>query len=232
MRRDRHGPRPQQRLLVATARRLHERAARVEAGARPAGSRGSADRPARESRVCSAPPPVGDRNRREQRQRVRVERVVVQVVGRRDLDDLAEVHHRDPVGDMPDDGQVVGDEEVGGAEFLLEVLEEVPTICAWMDTSRAETGSSQTTSDGLSESARARPTLCRWPPENWCGVPVSGVRRQPHDLEDLPNRALASPPFAIPCTRSSSRSSGRPSGAGSATQRVLEHRLHAPSRRT
>ena len=43
----------------------------------------------------------------------------------RDLDDLAQVHHRDPVGDVADHRQVVGDEEVRQAESLLELLEQV-----------------------------------------------------------------------------------------------------------
>ena len=60
---------------------------------------------------------VGDRDRRQQRDRVRMERVVVQVVGRRDLHDLAEVHDRDPVGDVADDRQVVRDEEVRQPEL-------------------------------------------------------------------------------------------------------------------
>ena len=42
-------------------------------------------------------------------------------------------------------------------------------ICAWIETSSAETGSSQTISFGLSASARAIPIRCRWPPENSCG---------------------------------------------------------------
>jgi hypothetical protein len=37
-------------------------------------------------------------------------------------------------------------------------------ICAWIETSSAETGSSQTISRGESASARAMPMRCRWPP--------------------------------------------------------------------
>ena len=43
--------------------------------------------------------------------------VVVERLAVGDLHDLAEVHHRDAVGDVADDGQVVGDEEVGEAEL-------------------------------------------------------------------------------------------------------------------
>ena len=42
-------------------------------------------------------------------------------------------------------------------------------IWAWMDTSRADTGSSQTMILGFRISARARPTRCLWPPENSWG---------------------------------------------------------------
>ncbi len=42
-------------------------------------------------------------------------------------------------------------------------------ICAWIDTSSAETGSSQTISTGSIASARAMPTRWRCPPDIWCG---------------------------------------------------------------
>ena len=42
-------------------------------------------------------------------------------------------------------------------------------IWAWIDTSSADTGSSQTTSFGSSASALAMPMRWRWPPENSAG---------------------------------------------------------------
>ena len=65
--------------------------------------------------------PVGDvrvrhRHGREQRAGVRVaRRARTASLGVGDLDDLAEVHHRDPVADVPHHRQVVGDEQVGQA---------------------------------------------------------------------------------------------------------------------
>ncbi len=41
------------------------------------------------------------------------------VGGGADLDDTAEVHHRDPVAHVPDDAEVVGDEQIGEVEFPL-----------------------------------------------------------------------------------------------------------------
>ncbi len=49
------------------------------------------------------------------------------------LDDLALVHDRDPVGDVADDADVVGDEDVGEAELLLEVVEQVDDLSADRD---------------------------------------------------------------------------------------------------
>ena len=43
------------------------------------------------------------------------------------------------------------------------------STCAWIETSSAETGSSATSSLGLSISARAIAMRWRCPPENMCG---------------------------------------------------------------
>ena len=51
----------------------------------------------------------------QQRLGVGVDRLRVELLRRRDLHQLAEVHHRDAVGDVPHDAQVVGDEQVGQA---------------------------------------------------------------------------------------------------------------------
>ncbi len=45
-----------------------------------------------------------------------------------DLDDLAEVHHGDPFGEVPYDGEVVRDEDEGDAELPLEVLQQVDDL--------------------------------------------------------------------------------------------------------
>ena len=71
---------------------------------------------------------LGHRNRRQQRHRVRVPRLGVQLVPVGDLDDLAQVHDRHPVADMPDHGQVVRDHHVGQAQLVLQVLEQVDDL--------------------------------------------------------------------------------------------------------
>ena len=56
--------------------------------------------------------PMGVRPRdgRQQDARIRVARVAENVRAGADLDDAAEIHDRDTVGDMLHDGQIVGDE--------------------------------------------------------------------------------------------------------------------------
>ncbi len=54
--------------------------------------------------------------------------MLVQRLGGRELDDLAEVHDRDPVRDLADDREVVGDEDVGQVEVVLEVLQQVEDL--------------------------------------------------------------------------------------------------------
>jgi hypothetical protein len=54
-----------------------------------------------------------------------VRRAAEELVAVGDLHHLAEVHDRDPVRDVPDNGQVVRDEHVGNAEPLLQLLEQV-----------------------------------------------------------------------------------------------------------
>ena len=68
---------------------------------------------------------IGNRHRREQRLRVGHDRPRVELLGRRQLDELPEVHHRDPVAHVADDAEIVGDEEIRQLELVLELLEQV-----------------------------------------------------------------------------------------------------------
>ena len=81
---------------------------------------------------------IRDRHGREQGVRVRVERGRVDHLARRGLDDVAEVHDRDAVRDLPDDREVVGDEEVGDPELALEVPQEVEDLGLDRDVERRD----------------------------------------------------------------------------------------------
>jgi hypothetical protein len=86
----------------------------------------------------------------------------------RDLDDLAEIHHGDAVGDVLHDRQVVRDEDVGEAEAGLQVAQQVDDLRLDRHVERRD----RLVADdelGLDASARAMPMRWRWPPENSCG---------------------------------------------------------------
>src|SRR5699024_4546527 len=68
---------------------------------------------------------IGHRDRRHQRPRVRVARMAIELIGLAVFDDPAEIHHGHEVGYLADDGEIVGDEEVGQAEAVAQVLEQV-----------------------------------------------------------------------------------------------------------
>lgn len=80
----------------------------------------------------------------------------VQPVGVRVLDDLAQIHHRHSIRDVADHTEVVGDEQVGQAELVLQLLEQVDDL-SLTETSSAETGSSAMINLGRKANARAMP---------------------------------------------------------------------------
>ena len=45
------------------------------------------------------------------------------------LNNTSEIHHRDPVADMLDHGEVVANEHIGQLEFVLEVHQEIDNLC-------------------------------------------------------------------------------------------------------
>ena len=71
---------------------------------------------------------IGDRDRVEQHPGVGMGRPGVEVVTRGDLTDLAEVHDGDPIADVLDDGEVVGDEDQRQSVTHLEVFEQVDDL--------------------------------------------------------------------------------------------------------
>ncbi len=79
---------------------------------------------------------VGDRHRREQCLGVGVGGVLVDLGVPSDLHDPAQVHDADPVGDVPDHGQVVGDEDVGEVELRLEAVQQVDHLGLHRDVQR------------------------------------------------------------------------------------------------
>src|SRR5579872_2000055 len=79
-------------------------------------------------------------------------------------------------------------------------------ICAWIDTSRAETGSSATSNSGPTASARAMPIRWRWPPENSPGCLRASAGRRPTWASSRATRSQRSAGVPILCTVSTSNS--------------------------
>jgi len=108
-------------------------AARVETA-----SRGRHDRARHVALEHDLHPAVGqvgvrDRNRGQQGLGVGVDGPLVELLGRRDLHDLAQVHDRDAVRHVPDHAQVVSDEDVGKVQLVLQVIEQVDHLGADRD---------------------------------------------------------------------------------------------------
>src|SRR6202166_329145 len=71
---------------------------------------------------------IRDRDRRQQRLRIGVQRRGIEFARRCGLDDAAEIHHRDAPADMLDDRQVMGDEEISEPDLLLQVLQQIDDL--------------------------------------------------------------------------------------------------------
>ena len=71
---------------------------------------------------------IGLRDGGQQRLGVRMLGIAEQLLGLGQLDHLADVHHAHPVGDVLDDAEVVGDEQVGEVEFGLQILQQVEDL--------------------------------------------------------------------------------------------------------
>ena len=71
---------------------------------------------------------IGRRDGREKRDRVGMARIAEGRFGVRELDDVPEVHHADPVGNVPDDRKVVRDEHIGQFFLLFQFLEQVDNL--------------------------------------------------------------------------------------------------------
>ena len=78
------------------------------------------------------------RDRGQQRAAVGMARFREQRVRRRRLDDLAEIHHGDAVGDVLDHGEIVRDEDVGQPKPVLQLAQQVEDLRADRDVERRD----------------------------------------------------------------------------------------------
>src|SRR6266851_1818227 len=81
---------------------------------------------------------IRNRNRRQQRFRVRMLRRGEKRRGRSHLDDLSEIHHRDAVADVLDQSQIVRDEQIRQLQLLLQIHQQVHDLRLHRDVERRD----------------------------------------------------------------------------------------------
>jgi ABC-type transporter Mla maintaining outer membrane lipid asymmetry ATPase subunit MlaF len=135
-----------QRQRVGIAELLAQPAAGVESASRR--WRGRRRHIALQDEPLLAPPWVGVRDRRQERDRIRVARVLVELLDRAELGDLAQVHDADPVAEVLDDRKDAraaptaahGNAGHTGSATAVSTTDWVATTCetAWSLTSSAK----------------------------------------------------------------------------------------------
>lgn len=71
---------------------------------------------------------IGRRNRGKQRNRVRMHRILKQGCAIGELDDVTEVHDRDPIRNMLNNQEVVSNKEIGELQRLLKLFERIENL--------------------------------------------------------------------------------------------------------
>ena len=117
-----------------------------------------------------------------------VGRVVVELLRRTDLLDLAGVDEHDLVGELHRLFLVVRHEHRRRVDLLVQLAQPRAQLCRTF-TSSAPNGSSSSSSRGSTASARASAIRCRWPPDSSDGI-AARQAGQVHEVEQLVDAAL------------------------------------------
>ena len=115
--------------------------------------------------------------------------VLVEAVGRRHLDDLPEVHDDDPIRDVPDDREIVGDEQVRETELGLQLLEQIDDLRLDRDVQRRD----RLVADeelGVQGQRPGEADPLALPAGELVGVAVGGIAGKPDDAEQLLHAAI------------------------------------------
>ena len=117
---------------LALQRRLLAAFDEAEAAARPEGAAlgqvRQRRRAARDGGQAPGPRPVQRRDRIMQPPAIGMPGLGEDVAGRAPLHDAAGIHDHDPVGDLGDDAEIMGDQHDGGAEVAAELLQQLQDL--------------------------------------------------------------------------------------------------------
>ena len=117
-----------------------------------------------------------------------MERALVELRRRRDLDDRAEVHDGDAIRDVAHHRQVVGDEEVRELELVLQLLEQVDDLSLDRDVERRDrlVGDDEV---GVERERAREPDPLPLAAGELVGVAPRGVLRQADGAQELSDAA-------------------------------------------
>ena len=105
----------------------------------------------------------------QQRLGVGMLRLLEHLLGGAALDHPAEVHHRDPVGDVPGQPEVVGHHHDAQTELLAQPEQQRQDLAADRGVERGDRLVGDQQLAGAGPSAPAMSTRCFWPPDSSCG---------------------------------------------------------------
>ena len=120
---------------------------------------------------CPAQLWIRNRNCGKQGLCIWMDRMSVQLIALAQLNKRAKIHNTDSVGNMTDNGKIMGNEQISQTKAAAGLRPPCRhrgkrgaagmfTTCDWIETSNAEIGSSQTMNSGFTARARAIPTRC------------------------------------------------------------------------
>ena len=134
------------------------------------------------------------------------------ILGRADLHDAAQIHHRDLPAQVPHHAEIVRDEDERTDSSGAATPSSRLRICAWIETSSAATHSSAMIRRGSTARARAMPTRWHCPPLSWCGRRSASSGDKPTRLQQLGNARRDARPQAPGRGPAAPRRSPRPTG--------------------
>ena len=122
------------------------------------------------------------------------------LIDRAKFDHFAEIHHQHAVGDVADDVEVVADEEIGQAEFALEIGQQIEHLRLDRFVERRDRFVEDHQSRRQRQRARNVDTLAL-PAGNFVRIAAGKILRpQAHLAEQLTRQRARDAPSAMPCT--------------------------------